>query len=81
MSNGKTVAFAVACLACCLPLLFAIAGVTSGAAGAVGYWFGRNEALVVVAIGLSYLLFTAVGHIRAKAANVEKLADPTRKPH
>jgi hypothetical protein len=68
MSRRTTIAFAVACLACCLPLLFAIAGVTTGAAGAVGYWFGRNQALIVVGIGLTYLVITATRHIRAKAA-------------
>ena len=73
MKRGEMIAFAAACLACCLPLLLGIVGVTTGAAGAVGFWVGRNQALIVAAIGLAYLLYTAVRHIRAKASNLEKV--------
>ena len=38
MKRGELIAFAAACLACCLPLLLGIVGVTTGAAGAVGLW-------------------------------------------
>ena len=79
MKRGEMIAFAVACLACCLPLLLGIVGVTTGAAGAVGFWVGKNQALIVVGVGLAYLVYTAVRHIRAKASNVEKI-DLTHKP-
>ncbi len=80
MTKGQKVAFVIACVACCLPLLLAIAGVTTGAAGAVGYWFGDNEAFIEIAIGLAYLTVVFVRHFRAKASNTKKLADPTRRP-
>ncbi|HEY6628055.1 MAG TPA: hypothetical protein VI193_03630 [Acidimicrobiia bacterium] len=79
MKRGEIIAFAAACLACCLPLLLGIIGVTTGATGAVGFWVGRNQALIVASIGLAYLVYTAARHIRAKASNVEKV-DLTRKP-
>jgi hypothetical protein len=31
----KAVGVGLACLACCLPLLFAVVGITAGAAGAI----------------------------------------------
>ncbi|MGH8873198.1 MAG: hypothetical protein ACRDWS_14640 [Acidimicrobiia bacterium] len=75
----KPVGIAMACLACCLPLIFAIAGVTTGAAGAVGYWLGRNEALLVAGLGISYLLTVIIRHTRASRMTTERLLEPTRK--
>lgn len=43
-------------LACCLPLVLAVAGITTGTAGALIYCLGRNEALVIAGTGLVYLL-------------------------
>ena len=77
--KGGTIAFLLACLACCLPLLLGIIGVTTGATGAAAIWLGRNQALVIAAIGLAYLIYTAAKHIRAKTADTDKV-ELTRKP-
>ena len=69
----RIIAFTLACLACCLPLLLGILGVTTGAAGATAIWLGRNQALIIAAIGLTYLVITAANHIRAKAAKTDKV--------
>lgn len=79
--NGrlKTVGIVVACLACCLPLILAVAGATTGAAGAFGYWLGRNEALIVAAFGLTYLIILANRHTRARSVSRDRLPTPKRK--
>lgn len=79
-SRFKWIAGTAACLACCMPILLTIAGVTTGAAGAAGLWFGRNQALIVVAAGLAYLGVTVLRHLRPSARQGEKLETLTRKP-
>jgi hypothetical protein len=76
----RVVGVGLACLACCLPLLFAIAGITTGTVGAVGYWFGRTEALVAAGLALAYLLIVISRQLRATRSGKELLPQPTRKP-
>lgn len=76
--NSKLKAFGVglACLVCCLPLIFAITGITAGATGAVGYWLGRNEAILVAGIGLIYLATVVVRHLRTPGPTERRFPPP-----
>lgn len=78
-SKLKAGGIGLACLVCCLPLIFAITGITAGAAGAVGYWLGRNEALLVAGIGLIYVTTVLVRHLRTPKPKREKIPTPKRK--
>jgi hypothetical protein len=79
MSRRTVIGAALACLACCLPLLLAVAGVTTGAAGMVGYRLGRHEGLMIAVIGLVHLIAVVVGHAGGKAS--VRLSQPgTRTP-
>jgi len=75
----KVVGIGLACFACCLPLILTIAGITTGTSGAVGFWLGRNEALVVAGIGLAYLLTVIIRHLQASRSDEERFPQPTRK--
>ena len=59
--NGKLKAALVglACLICCLPLIFIIGGATSGLAGA-SVWLGRYDLAVIGALGLVAVIAMAV---------------------
>lgn len=78
-SKLKTIGIGLACLVCCLPLIFTVAGITTGAAGAVGYWLGRNEALIVAGIGLTYLVSDVIRHLRTPQPNHDTIPIPYRK--
>ena len=75
----KTVGIGLACFACCLPLILAIAGITTGTAGAVGFWLSRNDAQVVASVGLAYLLTVIIRHLQASRSDEERFPQPTRK--
>lgn len=75
----KAIGIGLACLACCLPLILAVTGATTGVTGAVGYWLGRNEALLVAGLGLAYLAVVVIRHTRARLQGRDRLPMPQWK--
>lgn len=75
-SKLKTIGIGLACLVCCLPLIFSVTGITAGAAG---YWLGRNEALIVAGIGLTYILTVVIRHLRTSQPNHDTIPISYRK--
>lgn len=57
-------------------LMLAVAGITGGAAAAVGHWLGRNEALVEVAAGVAHLLVIVIRRPIPKKRSTER-KEPT----
>jgi hypothetical protein len=73
--NGrlKATLVAIACLICCLPLIFAIVGATSGIAGAASVWLGRYDPAVIGALGLLAVIAMAVRRNRTPSpSNAER---------
>jgi hypothetical protein len=63
MTRRTIIGAALACIICCLPVILATAGVTTGVAGAVGYLVGHYEGLIIAAVGLAYLVAVMVRHV------------------
>lgn len=57
-----------ACLICCLPLIFTIAGATTGIAGAVSVWLGRYDLAIIGALGFFAVIAMAVRRDRTGSA-------------
>lgn len=68
--NGKLKAtlVGIACLICCLPIIFTIVGATSGLAGAASVWLGRYDQTIIGALGLVVAIAMAVRGNRAPSA-------------
>lgn len=75
--NGKLKAALVgaACLICCLPLIFAIVGATTGVTAAISVWLGRYDLAIIGALGLVAVIAMAVRRNRAPSESTAE-ADP-----
>lgn len=64
--RSKWILAGLACVVCCLPLIFALVGATSGVAGAIAVWLGHYDLAALALLGLAAVVSMAIRRTRPK---------------